>query len=81
MFSNDQIQSMMGDKVYSLAEFNDLLGQRMSPTAKANYLKGLSMAEIVTVRLWLDRDTKEFMSEIVSTAAQPSPVVEEPTNG
>jgi len=57
----------MGSEEHTLASFNELLGARMSPTAKANFLKGLSMAELVTVNLSVDPETKEFQSVIVRT--------------
>lgn len=60
--------SAMGSEDHDLQSFNDLLGSRMSPTAKANFLKGLSMAELVTVNLSVDKDTGQFLSVIKRTA-------------
>lgn len=58
----------MGTETHTLASFNDLLGNRMTPIAKANFLKGLSIAGLVTVNQWVDKDTRQFHSEITRTA-------------
>lgn len=54
----------MGSKTHTLAEFNELLGSRMTPTAKANFLKGLSVAGLVSVDLSVNRETGEMNSRI-----------------
>ena len=81
MFKNDEIRNLMGDKSHTLAEFNDLLGSRMNPTAKANYLKGLSVANVVDVALSVNRDTGEFESRITVKNSVAAPTTDSANDG